>query len=453
MQAAKFQAGAATSNITPPLGVSLDGTISQNGVATHIHDELHARCLAFDDGNERVVFVICDSTCISRAIFEEAKHLVHGHTGLPMQNILCAATHTHSTPRMIGIGRGEADLFYLEFFVERIADGIRRALNNLAPARIGWGTVSKPEHVFNRRWKMKPGTTGPNPFGERGDQVRMNPPAGSPNMIEPAGPVDPEVAFLSVQQADGRPLAILANYGLHYVGGTRRGHVSADYFGQFADRLEERFGAGRWDPPFVGILSNGTSGDVNNINFKEKRERQPPYQRMRQVADDVADAVYDASRHIEYQDAVTIDCREAWLKLGVRLPKPFEVERARAIMAASDQNKRLTRQQVYARETILMSEWAPIREMPVQAFRIGPVGIAALPCEVFAQTGLDIKRQSPLKPTFTIELANDYGGYLPTVEQHQLGGYETWRARSSFLEIDAEPKLRGKALELLNELA
>jgi hypothetical protein len=89
----------------------------------------------------------------------------------------------------------------------------------------------------------------------------------------------------------------------------------------------------------------------------------------------------------------------------------------------------------------------------VQAIRIGGLGIVGLPCETFVETGLAIKEQSPLRPTMVVSLANDYAGYLPTVEHHKLGGYETWRARSSFLEVEAEPKLRKKAMELLAEVS
>ena len=88
----------------------------------------------------------------------------------------------------------------------------------------------------------------------------------------------------------------------------------------------------------------------------------------------------------------------------------------------------------------------------LQAIRIGELGIAAIPCEVFAETGLAIKARSPLRPTFTIELANGYNGYLPTPEQHALGGYETWPARSSYLEVQAEPKIRSAVLGLLSKV-
>ncbi len=108
--------------------------------------------------------------------------------------------------------------------------------------------------------------------------------------------------------------------------------------------------------------------------------------------------------------------------------------------------------EIYARDRLL-NEYPPYVDTIVQAMRIGELGIAASPCETFVETGLAIKERSPFNPTFTIELANDYCGYLPTAEHHKLGGYETWRARSSFLEVDAEAKIREKILELLRQVA
>ena len=149
---------------------------------------------------------------------------------------------------------------------------MRRALNQLEPARIGWGSVDEPSEVFNRRWFVNDAALLTNPFGGV-DRVRMNPPRGSAALDHPAGPTDPEISFISVQSLQGRPIAILANYSLHYVGGVRSGDVSADYFGYFAKFIEKKLGATEQTPPFVGILSNGTSGDVNNINFPEPSTR------------------------------------------------------------------------------------------------------------------------------------------------------------------------------------
>ena len=172
-----LRAGAATSNITPPLGISLDGPISQNGPARHVHDELHARCIILDDGATQIAIAVCDSTMMWQDLIDEAKAIASETTGLPAERMLIAATHTHSTPRL-GVRNGEIERWYREFLPRRIADGIVRAFNNLSPARIGWGSVQAPEFLFNRRWFVKAESIPPNPFREKGDRVQMNPPAG-----------------------------------------------------------------------------------------------------------------------------------------------------------------------------------------------------------------------------------------------------------------------------------
>ena len=176
---APLLAGAARSNITPLLGVSLDGPISKPGPATHVHDELHARCLVLSDGDTTLGIAVCDSTMIAGEVFDAAKTRVTDHTGIPAANLMMTATHSHSVPRAIGIRTDPPDRAYLEFLADRIADGIRRAHNQLAPAQLGWTTLEKPEHLNNRRWFVKPPALLPNPFGETGDRVRMNPPRGS----------------------------------------------------------------------------------------------------------------------------------------------------------------------------------------------------------------------------------------------------------------------------------
>jgi hypothetical protein len=449
----QFRAGAATSNITPWLDVSINGGMSDRR-ATHIHDELHARCLVLDDGQTRLALAVCDMCMIPREVMDAAKQFVAEETGMRADHILISATHTHEAPTAAGVFQSEPDPGYLEFLARRIAHGIRRATNNLEPAKIGWGVGKEPTQVFNRRWFMKPGFKLDDPFGRGTDKVRMNPPVGSPELDRPAGPTDPDVSIVSVQSKEGRPIAVLANYSLHYVGDSGPGHISADYFALFADRLQQLIGADRLDPPFVGIMSNGTSGDINNIDFRGGRERRPTYGQMRHVAHVVADEAFRVYQSIEYHDWVPVAARTARLELGVRRPTPDEVAAAEQVVAKAQAENRAMRtiQEIYARETVLLSKYPEKVELILQALRIGGLGVTAIPCEVFADIGLELKQESPLKPTFTISLANGYNGYLPTPEHHALGGYETWRARSSYLEVDASPQITAKLLELLEEL-
>ncbi len=445
-----LRAGAATSVITPRLGTSVNGYFNDRA-ALHIHDELHARCLVLDHGEMRLAIVVCDSCMIPREVMDAAKRRIEERTGLATNHILISATHTHFAPACASLFQSEADPDYQRFLAERIADSVVLANHNLVPAKIGWGSAQEPNQVFNRRWKMKPGTPLPNPFGGR-DLVKMNPPVESPDLVEPAGPTDPEIAIISILSIEGRPLALLANYSLHYVGSDRDDEVSADYYGAFADRVQELLGADRQDPPFVAMLSNGTSGDINNISFGKKRGLLKPYEQIHVVADAIAEKAAKACLTMQYHDQVQLGAEEREINLGVRLPTAEEIARAGKIIAAAGNHGLNTAEQVYARETILMKEYPPQKSLIIQAIRIGDVGIAAIPCEVFAEIGLAIKKQSPFKQTFTIELSNGYNGYLPTPAQHKLGGYETWRARSSYLEVEAAPKIFDTVMTLLARL-
>ena len=218
--------------------------------------------------------------------------------------------------------------------------------------------------------------------------------------------------------------------------------------------MAQLIGATKTGSQFVGIMSNGTSGNINNVNYGLKtRLRRERFEQIRIVAASVASAAHQAYPKVKYHDWVSLAMRETQVNLGVRRPSKADVEQARKVLAEAGQGPYKTRPQIYARETVLLSEYPATVKAKLQAIRIGRLGIVSSPCETFVETGRAIKRQSPLKPTFTIELANGYNGYLPTPRHHKLGGYETWRARSSYLAADAEPKIRATLLKLLNEVA
>lgn len=423
----------------------------RDGRAAHIHDELHARCLVLDDGRTRVAFAVCDSCMLPDSVAGSAKRMIQAETGLAPENVLISATHSHSTGTCAAVFQSEPDAEYPPFVARRIADGVRRAINNLQPARIGWGSGSVPEEVFNRRWRMKPGTLLPNPFGGT-DQVKMNPAVGSPDLLEPAGPTDPEVSILSLVAADDRPIALLANYSLHYVGGVGPGHISADYFGMFADRVRELLAPNPQDPAFVAMMSNGASGDINNINFRGPAGRFPSYEKMRRVAYRLAAEAVRVQKRIRHRKWVPLSAAQSEMRLAVRKPSPAEVSRAREALAKVEEPVLTALDDVYARETVQLATYPDEVSVALQAIRIGDLAITAIPCEVFVEIGLELKRTSPIRPTFTISLANGYHGYLPTPEHHALGGYETWRAKSSYLEVDASRKITGRLLELLRSL-
>lgn len=443
-----FRAGAFAQDVSPTkLPISSNGNMTDK-LAESVHDPLHARALVLDDGQTRLAIVVVDSCMIPRELIDEAKQVAAKATKISADHMLVSATHSHTAVTVAGVFQSDPDRDYQKFLVEQIAKSIARAESRLAPAKIGWGVGRDDKQVFNRRWKMKPGTMPPGPFEPTTDRVKMNPGYLNPGLVEPAGPIDPDVSILSVQTADGKPLALLANYSLHYVGGWPA--LSADYFGEFAVRIKKLLGG---DENFVGIMSNGTSGDINNVNFAGPAPaRRAPGEQIGVVAESVGQAAYEAYGKIEHKSWVSLAMAEREIELGVRLPSQADIAGAKAILAAAKSPVLKGLQEVYARETVLLSAYPKTVKAKLQAIRIGELGIVSSPCETFVEIGLAIKKHSPLKPTFTIELANGYNGYLPTPEQHQLGGYETWRARSSYLEVDASTKIQATLLELLQQV-
>ncbi|MCP5111072.1 MAG: hypothetical protein GY953_09575, partial [bacterium] len=128
--------------------------------------------------------------------------------------------------------------------------------------------------------------------------------------------------------------------------------------------------------------------------------------------------------------------------------------RARKTLKDAPNREQYTeRRHIYARETLIMAEtFPPSYQVPVQTLRIGGLGIAAFPVEAFVELGLEVKQKSPFETTIPIALANGCFGYCPTVEAHRQGGYETWRAKSSFLEVHAAPKIVASVLRQLDSL-
>ncbi len=455
--APRLRAGAAVVDITPEVWpLPLVGGFRYHP-ASGAHDPLHSRAVVLEDGKTEIAIAVVDSCYVSRAVLDEAKRRASEATGIPSERMLIAATHTHSAPPAapgLGIrGPGAEDLgdneaLYSERLTQGVADSIIRAHEGLEDAEIGWGSEPLPDEVFNRRWFMKDGSIPPDPFGGTTDTVRMNPPRASADLIRPAGPTDPEVYVLSVRTAKGAPLALLANYSLHYVGGTPRGEVSADYFGEFALQIGGRLGAAEG---FVGILSNGTSGNINNIDFSRPREPREPFEQIQRVAGKVADTAYRAYSEIEHRPWVPLAMAERTLTLQMRKPTAEGYEQAKQAITALDIAEH-TRPVVYARRAIRLYEGPATTEIKLQALRIGGLGITAIPFETFVETGLELKRKSPLKSTFTIELANGAMGYLPTPAHHELGGYETWLGTNR-VEKSASVKVTAMLLELLGEIS
>ena len=452
--AGTFKAGAATSNITPDIGADIIGGFLPFP-AKHVHDELHARCLVLDDGKTKIALVVCDLLGMHRSVSVEARKLIQEAIGIPMENVLISGTHTHSAASALGDNRYTSEQTlndYQRFVARRIADGVHRANNLLRPAEIAFGTAEAPEHVFNRRWFMKEGTVPVNPFGKI-DKVKMNPPGGSKDLTEPAGPTDPTVSFIALREPGGRLISVFSAYSLHYVGGVGDGHISADYYGMYCEALKKLQQGAENDPPFVALMANGTSGDINNINFVTPRKGSPPYEHMREVAEDVAKKVNEALGKLTWKPSADLSARYREAQISWR---PLEADLISWAKEKQDNAPRIQGKAdlptIYAGRVLRLSQAVNPALIPLQLLRVGDIGIGTFPCETFAEIGLEFKKRSPITHSFMVELSHGYYGYLPTPRHFALGGYETWPG-TNYLEPQASVKMLDQLVEMAGEVS
>jgi len=146
--------------------------------------------------------------------------------------------------------------------------------------------------------------------------------------------------------------------------------------------------------------------------------------------------------------------REVTLKY--RRPTAEQLAAARRVVAVKDpvEKEKLPRlAENYARSTIAAAERQEATlTVKLQAIRIGDFAVCGIPFETFVEIGLDLKKRSPFPLTMVIGLANGRHGYLPTPEQHKLGGYETWLG-TNVVQEDTSDILVANLLEMLAQLA
>ncbi|MEY4566559.1 MAG: hypothetical protein RLY14_1529, partial [Planctomycetota bacterium] len=439
-----LRVGAFAKNITPTqFPVWVNGGIAA-GRAERAVDPLYARSLVLYDGTTRIAICVVDNCILPVELVDRARQLTSERTGIAPTNILISATHTHSAVSVAGTHGAPVQEDYAAALPEWIAEGIHEAMKREVVAKLGWGSTIAEKYIHCRHWLMKAGTIQPTPFtGRDFDDVAMNPGHDNPNKIAPMGPIDRVIPILSVQSLDGKPLAVLASFSTHYAGSPA---LSADYFGVVAGKLAKSLCP---DSPesFVGIMANGTSGDANCIDFSQPAK---PFTHF-DVGNYVAEQILAALPSIEHRSDISLDGILETITLDVRMPTAAEVNEAKNYIATHFPDRLpLNIVENYARETVLLSELPPTRPLRCQVLRIGSGVIVANPCESFGETGLKLRRASKFKNTMNIGLANGHAGYIPPPDHFQLGGYTTWRARSSCLEEQAEPKMVDQLSKLLD---
>ncbi|NNE94020.1 MAG: hypothetical protein HKN23_20410, partial [Verrucomicrobiales bacterium] len=446
---AEFQVGAAIVDVTPEkLPVLVNGGMLSRSVDT-VHTKVNARAIVLSDGEEKIAIVVVDSCMMPRPLLDDAKKMAAKKTGIPAENMLMSATHTHSAPSCMGALGTNADPNYVPFLKQKLVEAVEAAQKKLQPAKAGYGSIDAAEFTALRRWIHLPDNIADDPFGNPTGRANMHTGRDWSKVAGESGPEDPELSLISFQTPDGKPIAVLGNFSMHYFGDKALG---ADYFGLFAEGLKERIAKN--NPEFVGILSHGCSGDIWRRDYTKPAEERNEKEPIQDYTDRLLEVALKAYEEIEYSADRDLEMEEARLDLAYRVPDKQRLEWAQRIVDAMEDPEKPTNQtEVYAREAVILHT-RQRADIVIQGLRIGKdIAIATTPNETYAITGLKIKAASPIQHTMVIELANGGDGYIPPPEQHLFGGYNTWAARSAGLEVSAEPKITATAIRLLENVS
>jgi hypothetical protein len=447
-QADEFLAGAAIVDVTPlQFPVNVNGGMTSRA-ATEVTTQVHARALVLASDEERVAMVVVDSCMMARDFLDEVKALAAKRTGLRPDRILISATHTHTAPASMSCLGTDADPTYVPYLRLKLVEVLVEAEKRLEPAEVGFAKIDASPFTALRRWVRRPDRLAPDPFGNLTVRANMHAGRNWDDVTGESGPEDPDLSVLSVRSIDGRPIAVFTNFAMHYFSGDQP--ISSDYFGRYCDFLHAKIG-GEEHPGFVAMMSHGCSGDIWRKDYTLEKPSAIEEMTIQAYAEALAQLALQAYGTIRYEKQPTLSMAEARLSMRYRTPNAQTLKWAQGVVDGMGDRLPKTQEEVYAREQLLLEEKQET-EVVVQAVRIGKTGIATTPTETYALTGLKIKNMSPTENTMVLDLANGGDGYIPPPEQHGLGGYNTWPARSAGLEISAEPRIVEAAVQLLESV-
>jgi len=405
---AALKGGCAKVDITPPIGVWLSGYGGRDKPSDDIEDELYTKALVLDDGSETIAIITNDLLWVPLEITEKVRAIVREKVGIPEQNILICATHTHFGPKIFSetsmgpdVSDNTVDSAYVETLVKKMTDSVFLAHKNMQEVKFGAAKGEVPEVVFNRRPRREDGsvqtsfTLAPEVLATREIQhasdgsviVKFSFPAGQPQLA--FGPVDPTAWVLRVENMDGGIVGSFVNFACHPVSGSSYADwfysISADYPGETMRVVEQVEGG-------VCLFALGTAGDIVPI----RRGKEPRFEIGRAIG---AEAVRRLQL-VSVSDDISLAAATAQLELPLRQePSPGSIMKAK-----EGQKERMTE---------------------IQVLKLGDVYILGLPGEILVEIGLEIKKRAGLEKLIIVSLSNDAVGYVCHAAAYDEGGYES----------------------------
>ncbi len=427
-----MKAGIAKVNITPPVGVPMGGYLARKERSQGVHDDLYARALVLEDGDQRVALVSTDLLGCRKGLVREVRNLIERQTGIRGENVLLAATHTHSGPDTYLFMCDRTDLEpWISILPMNIAGAVYMAQRNIKNAAVDAATGRVEGISFNRQER------------ERG------------------GPVDPEVGAVRIDDSDGRPMAVVVNYACHAVVlGPTNLLISADYPGAvvgFLERAKDGVGA---------MFFNGACGNIDPIinlrawgtgTFRE-------VERMGTIIGAEALKVLEQTAgKFNVKIKVGIESFEPPLRKVPSLKEAQRVfeekgqllEKLREEKAEIEKVNRADYDLLQARFTRNLAKRIEEGEASteVQVIVLDETVFLGIPGEMYTELGLDIKqraRELGFKNVIIAELANDLIGYIPTRKYLEQDVYPT---KFSILAPGGEEKIRDTLINLMEKVS
>ncbi|MCC6884290.1 MAG: hypothetical protein IT576_19180, partial [Verrucomicrobiales bacterium] len=328
---AEFRAGAAVVDVSPvKLPVLINGNMLPKSVA-EIKTPVNARALCLDDGKITLALVVVDTCMMPRTLLDEVKAEASQKIGIPASRLLISATHAHSAPSCMGCLGVNADETYVPHLKAKLVEAVAASQAALEPAQFGWTVAQAPDFTALRRWVRRSDRVNLDPFGNPTVRANMHPGFLSEDATGPSGPEDPDLTLLAFRGIDDRPLAVLANFSMHYFGDKA---ISADYFGLFCEGLKKRLvpETAPDKAPFVGIMSHGCSGDIYLRDYAKPAPPKENPQTIESYTDGMLAIALKALGGITYRSDITLAMEEAKLPLRYRLPDKQRLEWAHRLV-------------------------------------------------------------------------------------------------------------------------
>lgn len=425
---AAVRAGFAEADITPELGMEEPGGYSKR-YHRSLHDPCKARVAVFDDGAKSVALVGIDALVTPRIVTVKAREAIAARTGLKPEAILIGASHSHSSGPVGMVLPGEydftsdplirklayelssgADAKYLDFLTRQIVEAVVKAWASRRALLLGAGVGHEDKAAFNRRHRMKNGLT------------YTHPRQGNPEMLDYAGPIDPEVGVIGAWDEKGRLAGCIVNYACHAT--TSPGGISANWI-----YYMEKVIRGSLAEDAVVVFLQGCSGDITQVDNKSPYAMPSGDEQARLVGGRVGAEAVKTLLSMQRGQLTPVDYAVENVRIARRAPAAARVAEARQVVAQDAKAVGATRW-TFAKELLMADALArhePAVLAEFQAIQLGPALFVSNPGETFVEIGLALKKRSRFKMTFPVELANGCVGYVATEEGlgPQGGGYET----------------------------